>query len=770
MGIVASSGLASGINYQDLIAKSLEIEQGPITLLQERKASLQTVSVEYNKLSLQLSTLKGASSSLASISSFNPNTVSTTKTSAGIELLSATVSKAGVAGSYQVHVNQLAQAHSLASQGFVDQTTTAVASSSGSFSFRVGGGGKDTTISVGTTTTLTQLRDAINSAGGDVSASILNDGSGSNPYRLVLSGNDAGGAKTVTITSNPTTLDFTNKKVEAAYAATTNSFTGTVSSNEGNTYTGTTNKSLLVKIVGAGAAGVATYKYSIDGGITFKGANGAAYDGTNAITSQAALTNYIDSNASSNTTNEGVKVAFGAGTLAADDVFTVDVFNPTLQSAQDAVIQVGNSTLTRPTNTVDDAIQGVTLNLLKADSGETIDLQIKKDTTSIRNKVKDFVTAYNAAIKYVNDQLTFDPKVAGAKPLLGESTATILKKQIQDTITSAVPGAGTEFNSLSAVGVTSSKGSGQLTLDEADLSAALSKSLTDVTRVFSGIGVASQASIEFVGKTTNTRPGAYSIQVTTVPTKATITGGGAVPAGGITSSEILTVSLYTDATNSTSTPLAASVTLGAGSKASDIVNALNSAFATKGMAVSASKNSDNKIVLTGTHYGDDFKIVAFSNQAATNQSGIGTTTLSSQGVDIAGLLNGHPAVGVGETLTSKSGFPESGLKLKAPVTTVGSYGTIAVSSGAADRLASFLDTATKSKGRIETRVNGISSEIGRIDKDIARKNQQLGRLQQRLTEQFARLESTLAKFQVQSQSVGSSLSSLSNLAVTISKR
>lgn len=770
MGIVSSTGLSSGINYQELIAKTLEIEQRPIKLLEERKTSLSTISAEYTKLSTTLSSLKASSSALADIAAFNPNTLSVSKTSGGVELLTATASRTASEGLHQVTVNQLAQAHSLASQGFVDSTTTGVASSSGTFTFRVGSGGKETSVSVNSATTLTQLRDAINNANGDAKASILNDGSATNPYRLVLTSKKTGLARDITITSNPTTLDFTNKKVEAAYAATTNSFTGTVSSNEGNNYTGTTNKTFLVKIVSAGAAGTATYKYSTDGGITFKGSNGATYDGTNAITTQGALTNYIDGNASSNSTNEGVKISFGSGTLAAADTFSIDVFNPTLVSAQDAVLEIGNLTLTRDANTVTDAIQGLTLNLLKADSDQTIDIKVRTDTSEIKKKIKDFIAAYNTAIKFVNDQLTADPKNSTPKPLLGEVNALQIKKQLQDTITALVPGASTTYNSLSRIGITSSKTSGQLSLDESKLDSALADGVTNVTRLFAGIGVASDANVEYVSKTSATQPGIYAIAVSTAPTKATVTGGSAVPSAGITAAEILTISVYSNATKTGDTPLAVSVSLSAGSKASDIVNAINTAFATKGIKASASKTSDEKIRVTATNYGDDYKITMVSNQAASDQSGIGTTTLSDRGVDIGGLINGHIADGTGEVLSARTGFPEAGIKVKVPVATTGLFGTLTISSGVADRLASYLDRTTKLKGTIDTRQQGINNTLKTIDKDIQRKSQAISRLEIALTLQFNRLETVLGQFKSQSEAVTSALSQLNNLATTISKR
>lgn len=772
-GLTSATGLISGINFSEAVSQLVQLEQRPIQLLQSRKAKLESVSAELSTLSLKLSSLKSSVSSLASLSSFNSNSVSVSTTSAGVTLLDATVDRTAVPGLYQVKINQLAQASSIASQGFVDDDTTAVASAAGTFKFRVGVSGAVTEVSVTSTMTLVQLRDAINALDAGAKASIINDGSGSNPYRLVLTADESGSANTVFITENPTSLDFTNKKVEAAFAKTSNSYSGTVTSNEGNNYTGTTNKTFLVKIVTGGAPGTATYKYSTDGGVTFLGANGATYDGTNAITTQTSLTNYIDGQGSSNTTNEGVQISFGSGTgtLVAGDEFTIDVFSPTLQEAKDAVVQVGNLTLAKSTNKITDAIQGVTLDLLKADSSQTIDVSVTTDTSGIKELVDKFLESYNDVLSYLNDQLSFDPEVSQAKPLLGDTTAILLKRRLQDLITSVVPGSSTGLNSLAKLGVETDTETSELTLDESKFNAAVSQSVTDVTRLFVGIGVPSNSAIDFVSKTADTRPGTYGVFINTAPTKATVQGAHAIQSSGIAAQEVISVSLFSNATATGDSPTTAQVTVAAGSTANDIVNALNSAFATKKMAVSAS-NNNGVLTITSTNYGDDYKLQVFSSVAdSATQSGIGTTVLESQGVDVAGTINGFKATGKGSVLTSASGFAESGLSIRTEVTTTGSFGTITVSSGIADRMVALLEAAVDTTdGNIKVRQDGISDTISDIDADIERKTAAVARFEQETLAQFQRLEVLLGQFQAQSAALNSALTGLANLSTAISRR
>ena len=267
MGI-SSSGLISGINSDQLISQLMELERAPIKTIQKKQQDYQFKIASFSDISTKISSFKAALDALNSSSKFNVKNASVTKTSDGDDLLSVSASSSAMAGSYSMQVKQLASAATKASQGWVDQNTTAIASSGGTFEFKVGSGGATTTIGVSSTMTLQGLRDAINSASGTgATASIINDGSGSNPYRLILTANSTGSSNSIFITTNTTSLDLSNKKIEDVYANTTNSYAGSVYSNSGNYYTGTDNKSFIAKITTAGAPGTAKYKYSTDGGI-----------------------------------------------------------------------------------------------------------------------------------------------------------------------------------------------------------------------------------------------------------------------------------------------------------------------------------------------------------------------------------------------------------------------------------------------------------------------------------------------------------------------
>jgi len=102
--------------------------------------------------------------------------------------------------------------------------------------------------------------------------------------------------------------------------------------------------------------------------------------------------------------------AAGLGQLAYDAT-NVSISHLTQNVApKDAVIKVDGVTITKSSNTISDAIQGVTLNLTKAmASNSTATLSLSNDTSSVSTAINTFVQAYNAVTKQINDATAYDP-------------------------------------------------------------------------------------------------------------------------------------------------------------------------------------------------------------------------------------------------------------------------------------------------------------------------------------------------------------------------
>lgn len=192
------SGLASGIDSQKIIdgltaisqqrVKQLTARKDNITLQQTTFASLQAKVLDFQSQAGRLGrSVAGA---------FDARTA----TPSDKDAVQAIAGTTAVPGTYAFTVTALAQANSVASDGFADPGTRI---KEGTFAFRVGSGAEKTVTVGPTNNTVQGLADAINNAGGDLRATLLNDGSAT-PYRLVLTSTKTGAANNIQVTNNLT--------------------------------------------------------------------------------------------------------------------------------------------------------------------------------------------------------------------------------------------------------------------------------------------------------------------------------------------------------------------------------------------------------------------------------------------------------------------------------------------------------------------------------------------------------------------------------------
>jgi len=761
MGVASSLGLISGINYEELVSKLILLERGPITLLESRKTDIQTKMGALDALSIKLSSLKSAAENLNDESMFNTKSVAVT--SPGTDTyLTATASSSAAVGSYTVYVDQLAQAHKIASQGWADKNSTSILDSGsypsgGDFSFKIGDSGAITDIQITTTTTLQELRDMINAAAAGVTATILSDGTDTNPYRLVLSSDSTGESNDIQITTNVTKLDFTNKIIEHATADITNSGTyiGTLTSNTTEYHTSTTSKTYIIECMTAGTvgdAGPARYKYSTDGGITWDDNSGSGYVFSTTMTA-------IGGN------SENVKVQFtDSGTMSVGDTFRVDVFNPTFDEAQDAVIRVDSLTLVKDSNTISDVIDGVTLNLIKADTTKENTVTVSQGSiSSAKSNIESFVFSYNSVMEYLYRAFYYDSENPDDNPLRGDYTVRGIQASLKNSVLNSIPGLTGDYTTLYQVGI-SADNTGQLSIDDSKLSDVLNNDAISVMKLFIDCGTPTDSTIKYESKASATKAGAYSIYIYTPPALATFESSKVIDSEGLDDDETLTFTFTDEANEVVPTVTAFTVNFSLGDTINTVVSKLNSKFNTEGVGLVATSN-EGTLKITSTDYGSDMKFTVISDKTDSDgQTGVGTTLLTKIGTDVVGTINGHATYGKGKYLTGATGFDEAGLKISTTTTAAGGKGYIYVSTGIAAQLNTQLDYITDpNEGSIAYRNNAYQDIIDDIDEQIEIKEERLLDMEEMLRKQFVNLEVLLSSLQIQAEYLSMQLNSLPEL-------
>lgn len=186
-------------------------------------------------------------------------------------------------------------------------------------------------------------------------------------------------------------------------------------------------------------------------------------------------------------TSYRIMVASNATGTAAAPQFTdsgdgLDLSNPDniKIEARDAIAEIDGVEVTRGSNVIDDAIAGLTLTLVSQHTDEepAATVRVALDNNGLRDKLKAFVTAYNAVNSALHVQLDYTGTRKGGNTLFGDATL----RQLQGAL-GAVMSEGYGSSTLGGVGLIRGR-DGALTLDETRLAGALATNPDAVARLF----------------------------------------------------------------------------------------------------------------------------------------------------------------------------------------------------------------------------------------------------------------------------------------------
>jgi len=363
-------GAGSGIDTKNLVESLVNAERQPAESRLNKKIESSEKQVSaYGTVMSSLQLLKTAFEQLNDTSDFaNYSTsISNGLTSSGTDSFRVTTSEASVSGRHEIQVTSLATPDRWVSEGFATITTELNGGDSFSVSIDFEDAGQETAVIAVTNPSPEGLVDAINATTYGISASLVNTGDASAPYKVVLTGN-----------------------------------------------------------------------------------------------------------------------------LGADNAFTISTdiasgssisFDSQLSDASDAGLTLDGVTVTRASNTVDDLIDGTTIELL-GQTASTATLQVAANTTVIEGRIRDLVDTYNtvrSVFKTLRDS-DADDELAGA--LSGDNIFRMIENRVRNMVTGLSSTPGESLSYLSDAGVSITR-EGTLEINETKFTSALSANYADLVTMLS---------------------------------------------------------------------------------------------------------------------------------------------------------------------------------------------------------------------------------------------------------------------------------------------
>lgn len=428
------------------------------------------------------------------------------------------------------------------------------------------------------------------------------------------------------------------------------------------------------------------------------------------------------------------------------------------QPAKDAIFKLDGITITKPTNVITDAVDGITLTLQK-ETTTAVQLSISKNAVSISAPLKEMIKSYNDLIKTMRDLTKADTSKAkpgesnNAQVLNGESLPRMIETELRGMMNQVLEFTGGDVKRLSQVGITINK-DGVMSLDESKLNKAMADDPDGVTSLFASNGRIAdrQIKIDSLGK--NAAAGNYDLTVTALASQGSFVASSAVnfTAGSLViNSANKSISLSVDGK-------AISVDLAEGSYtsaqlAAEIQTRINSDSTLKAAGSTVAVNIDNlnKISITSNKYGVSSKVSIASASSDLGLSG-GTATT---GVDAAGTLNGIALKGDGQKL-----YNDSGLKISVLGGTLGSRGNLSISQGFASQLDQAVSKMIDGKGAIGTKLESLNKSVKDVQQQRVAFERRMTATEARYRAQYVALDTMLTQMQQTSSSLSQQLASL----------
>jgi flagellar hook-associated protein 2 len=212
---------------------------------------------------------------------------------------------------------------------------------------------------------------------------------------------------------------------------------------------------------------------------------------------------------SANDTNEAITTTPVSG----DNVLnamgltnSTGAFTNVLQKAQPSIVTVDGQQITSDSDTITDAVSGLTLQLNNTTpTGTTLNVKVASDPTAVQTDLNNFITAYNSLRSFVNtnQQVNADGSVSSSAPLFADSLLTGASQMLNGLLSTPTASSGS-IRSLGDIGITLDGNNNLQISDQTKLTNALQKNLSQVQAMFQTTYAPSDSGLKLMQNSTST--------------------------------------------------------------------------------------------------------------------------------------------------------------------------------------------------------------------------------------------------------------------------
>ena len=466
--------------------------------------------------------------------------------------------------------------------------------------------------------------------------------------------------------------------------------------------------------------------------------------------------------------DEGLRVALGKGDLYEDDSFTISTETSTVRLAQDLVLRLGASRsgegleIRRSENEANDVIPGLDLEFF-APSKKPVIVSVLGDTEVAKERIYDFVDAYNTFQATAKEMSKFDKSTNTAAPLLSDRNLAQMVNEIATTTIATVSGLPQSTNMLFSIGLKIDD-SGLMSIDEKKLNEKIVDTFSDVANLFRSHGKTDNPGVSFLGMTEETRvnPTGYRVDISNTAKRGFYLG---TPLSGTIKVDDTNNILVVKMNGRVSDPIELRKDVYTpGSLAKTIQNRLmeDKVLGRRGIQV---REEEGRLKIVSSTYGSNSTIDVEAGSGMDLASLGLVDGISTAGEDVAGSIGNVEAKGRGQLLAGAEDSNTEGLRI---FVTLGENdlldeeeATVKISKGVAVKLGDKLSKLNDPLGgNVKRATDDITGQMSSFDEQIKRLNKRAESKRSRLQNKFAKLDSTMGRLKSQQSYISQQLSAM----------
>ncbi|MBF0303377.1 MAG: flagellar filament capping protein FliD [Desulfamplus sp.] len=487
-GSISSLGVGSGLELQSMLEQLREVDNKPIETKKTKQTELNDKVEEFNSIKSSLLSIRTKALEL----SLGSNFIEKKATVSGTSINATSVSGAREI-SHNVNVTALATSSTWASEG-ASSKTASIASTAGTFSYKLGQAGSTISLDISSGTTLQQLADKINNdkSNPGVIATIADTGFGDNPYKLVLSSKKTGEENRITMESQLSGLKLTETN-GAGRSAPVSDNAVTISGMEPVDISSALSNNTIVfrERLENGELGEEKTATIADGSYTngddlaaaMKSAmEAASANGTKFSVLFNTDTNKFTINEDGSNLHE-LQMEWGKSSAASSLGFDAetDIYKP-YDSILNARFTVDNIDYQRQSNNeITDVVAGINLDL--KDTGSS-SFKVDSDFEKVQKNLEEIISTFNTLTTDMTTKGKFDVNSGEKGILFGETAVLRIDDELKSFFSQTI-NTGGSISSLYDLGL-ETKEDGTLSINTKTLQKAFSSNPDDVIKFFTG--------------------------------------------------------------------------------------------------------------------------------------------------------------------------------------------------------------------------------------------------------------------------------------------